>query len=64
MKLTIYSLPMCPWCVRAKKLAKAMGHEYEEIQEKHPNHETVPYILKDGEPIGGFTDYAAFCRSL
>ena len=64
MKLTIYSLPNCPWCVKAKKLADGLGHEYEEIQQKHPDHPTVPYVMVDEVGIGGFTEYLAFCRKL
>lgn len=64
MKLTIHTLPMCPWCVRAKKLATKLGHEYEEVLGKHEDWPTVPYILRDGEPVGGFTEYAALCRKL
>lgn len=61
--IKIWSLPMCPWCVRAKKLMDKMGWKYEEIHEKHPDWKTVPYIVIDGEPIGGFTEFARYLRA-
>ena len=61
-QLVIYTQGNCPWCVKAKKLAKDLGLNYEEIQQKHPDWPTVPYIVADGEPIGGFTEFAAACR--
>lgn len=64
MKFTIHSMTRCPWCVKAKRLASAMGLEYEEVLQKHPDWPTVPYVLVDGKPIGGFTHFAAFCRKL
>jgi glutaredoxin 3 len=63
MTATIYSLPSCPWCVRAKALLEATGIEYEEILQKHPDWPTVPYILLNGDPVGGFTDLARRLRS-
>lgn len=60
---TIYTSETCPWCSRAKLLLGKLGAEYEEIQQKHPDWPTVPYILKDGNPIGGFTELARFIRT-
>ena len=62
MKAVIYSLPMCPWCVRAKKLMDKQGWDYEEVLQKHPDWPTVPYIQIEGEGIGGFTELAGFLR--
>lgn len=64
MKLTIHTIENCPWCIKAKKLADLLQLEYEEVLGKHPDWPTAPYILGDGEPIGGFTEFAAFCRKL
>jgi glutaredoxin len=64
MKATIYSLPTCPWCVKAKKLCDAFGIVYTEVNGKHPNWPTVPFILLDDKPIGGFAQLAAVCRKL
>ncbi len=60
---TIYTSATCPWCVRAKLLLDKLGAEYEEIVQKHPDWPTVPYILKDRNPIGGFTELARFVRT-
>jgi glutaredoxin len=64
MKLTIHTLDECPWCDRAKSLAKVLDFEYEEIPQKHPDWPTVPYIVVGNKPIGGFTEFAAYCRKL
>lgn len=60
---TIYSSKTCPWCQRAKLLLDKLGAEYEEIVQKHPDHPTVPYIVRDGVPIGGFTELARSVRA-
>jgi glutaredoxin 3 len=60
----IYTLPSCPWCVKAKKLLDLKGVEYEEINEKFDGWPTVPYIEIDGRVIGGFTELARYLRSV
>lgn len=40
------------------------GIEYEEKSGFHDNWKTVPYIIVNGEEIGGFTEFAAYCRKL
>ena len=62
MKLTIYTQKDCPWCERAKGLAKLVGHDYVEVNQKHEDWPTVPYILMDDSPIGGFIEYSQWCR--
>lgn len=64
MQAIIYSLPECPWCRRAKALLEARGVDYKEVLQKHPDHPTVPYIIVDGKPIGGFTDLARISPTL
>lgn len=64
LKAQIWTIDNCPYCVRAKKLLDLKGIEYEEKQGFHPDWKSVPYILVDGEPIGGFTEFAQFCRNL
>ena len=44
MKLTIHTLPDCPWCVKAKKLATLLNFEYEEVSGKSEDWPTVPYL--------------------
>jgi glutaredoxin 3 len=63
----MYTTRWCGYCVRAKTLLDANGLEYEEIRlDDDPGFRqklleltgswTVPQILVDGEPIGGFTE--------
>ena len=67
MKVEIYSIPNCPYCVRAKNLEEQKGHEVvynmmgEEFQAGDvrtlfPTARTFPQIIVDGEKIGGYTD--------
>ncbi len=63
MTYTVYTSKTCPWCVRAKLLLERLGVEYEEIQQKHPDWPTVPYIVRDGQGIGGFTELARSVRA-
>ena len=67
MKVEIYSIPNCPYCVRAKGLAerkghgviyKMMGEEFQptEVRELFPTARTFPQIIVDGEKIGGYTE--------
>jgi glutaredoxin 3 len=66
-KVVVYSTRWCGYCVRAKALLDAKGIEYEEITlDDNPGfraelHEltggwTVPQIVIDGTPIGGYTE--------
>ena len=63
----MYTTRWCGYCVRAKALLDARGLEYEEISlDDDPafrqrlldltNNWTVPQILIDGRPIGGYTE--------
>ena len=64
---TIYTKPNCKYCTLTKSLINIKGDEYtekvvgehvtkEELLEIFPNAKTVPQILKDGKPIGGYED--------
>ena len=66
-RIRIYTTRWCGYCVRAKALLDAKGVSYEEVNlDEEPGfrrtlHEltggwTVPQILIDGEPIGGYTE--------
>jgi glutaredoxin 3 len=66
-RVQIYSTRWCGYCVRAKTLLKSRGIEYDEISlDDDPafrqtvfdltGHWTVPQILIDGRPIGGYTE--------
>ena len=66
-RVVVYSTRWCGYCVRAKALLDSRGIEYEEVLlDDDPSfrarlHEltggwTVPQILVDGQPIGGYTE--------
>jgi glutaredoxin 3 len=63
----LYSTRWCGYCVRAKALLESRGIEYEEVMlDDDPAFRqklfdltggwTVPQILIDGRPIGGYTE--------
>ncbi len=68
-KITLYTKPTCPYCVKAKELLDSEGLEYtdvdvianpeirEEMREK-TGHPTVPIIMFDDQLIGGYSDLA------
>src|SRR2546423_4919498 len=66
-RVQMYTTAWCGYCVRAKALLEGKGIEYEEINLDDDLHFrqklleltggwTVPQILVDGNPIGGFTE--------
>lgn len=66
-RVEIYTTRWCGYCVRAKALLEGKGIAYEEIAvDDDPAFRqrifdltggwTVPQILIDGEPIGGYTE--------
>ena len=66
-QIRIYTTRWCGYCVRAKALLDSRGIAYEEIgldddeQFRQTVHDltgnwTVPQILVDGRPIGGYTE--------
>jgi glutaredoxin 3 len=65
-QITMYTTKWCGYCVRAKLLLEGKGVPYEEIVLDDPDfrrrlHEltggwTVPQILIDDTPIGGYTE--------
>ena len=67
MKIEIYSIPNCPYCVKAKNIAEREGHEVDykmmgeefqagDVRELFPTARTFPQIIVDGEKIGGYTE--------
>ena len=73
-KVEFYSADWCPFCMRAKALLDSRGIEYEEINvDRIPGFReqlvemtgrmTIPQIIIDGEPVGGYDDIAALDRS-
>ena len=66
-RIRVYSTRWCGYCVRAKALLESRGIEYEEISlDSDPAFRrklfdltggwTVPQVLIDGRPIGGYTE--------
>jgi glutaredoxin 3 len=66
-RVQMYTTAWCGYCVRAKALLQAKGIEFEEINlDDDPTFRqklldltggwTVPQILIDGRPIGGYTE--------
>ena len=67
MNVKIYSTNWCPYCANTKRFLDEKGIEYEEINiesegmsredlEKITGGRTVPQIVIDGNPIGGYDD--------
>jgi glutaredoxin 3 len=74
LRIRLYTTRWCGYCVRAKALLDARGIGYEEIaldddpafrQRVHAlgRQWTVPLVVIDGKPIGGFRELAALDRS-
>lgn len=71
--ITIYSTPVCPYCVRAKNLLKQKGQQFQEIDvsddearskmiDRAGGRRTVPQIFIGDKHIGGYDDLAALDR--
>jgi glutaredoxin 3 len=66
-RIQMYSTRWCGYCVRAKTLLESKGIEYDEISlDDDPGFRqklfdltggwTIPQILIDGKPIGGYAE--------
>ena len=64
---TVYTKDNCTFCDQAKALLQQKGMAFqtlklgadvtrEELLAKIPTARTMPQILKDGQPIGGYTE--------
>jgi glutaredoxin 3 len=73
-RITVYTTRWCGYCVRAKALLQSRGLEYDEISLDDDPHFrqtlldltggwTVPQILVDDRPIGGYDALWALDRS-
>lgn len=70
-KIVVYRTRSCPFCVAAETLLRSKGLEFEEVYLDDdpdrrgttakilPGHHTVPLVVIDSEPIGGFTELQA-----
>lgn len=73
-RVEIYTKWGCPYCVAAKALLDRKGVGYEEydvtmggpkraeMEERVPGARTVPQVLVNGTPYGGFDDINALDR--
>ncbi len=71
----MYTSDMCPFCTHAKRLLDQKGATYDEIHIPLDDFEarrriaeltgqmTVPQIIIDGEPIGGWYELSALERA-
>jgi glutaredoxin 3 len=66
-EITVYTTRWCGYCVRAKALLDSRGLAYEEVNlDDEPQFRrrlqeltggwTVPQIVIDGKPVGGYTE--------
>jgi glutaredoxin 3 len=74
-EITVYTSDACPYCLRAKRLLDQKGAAYQEIHiglsdfaarqriAQLTGRMTVPQIIVDGRPIGGWEDLAALERA-
>jgi glutaredoxin 3 len=73
-RIFLYTTAWCGYCIRAKALLDARGLTYDEValdddpgfrQRMHDlgRQWTVPLVMIDGEPIGGYDELAALDRS-
>jgi len=72
--VVMYTSPVCPFCIRAKRLLDAKGVTYEERMLDLSSESrqmlvdltgrmTVPQILIDDTPVGGFDEISALDRA-
>lgn len=69
MQIKAYTSPGCFYCVQLKELFKRAGVDYEmteigveytreQFQADYPKATGFPYVIIDGEPVGGLVDTA------
>lgn len=72
--VTIYTRPGCHFCQSAKLLLDSKNIHYgelvvgedltaEEFKQLHPLVGYVPYVMVDGNPIGGYTQLVEHLRT-
>lgn len=70
-RVIVYTTPVCPYCVQAKRLLGERSIPYDEIDvgtddalrdemiERAGGKRTVPQIFIDGNHVGGYTELRA-----
>jgi len=72
-RIVLYTAPVCPYCVQAKRLLTQRGIDFREIDVaadseqrqimvRKSGRRTVPQVFLDGTPIGGYEELAALDR--
>ena len=74
-KVTVYTAPSCPYCIRAKSLLQSKNIPFEEVKltwedlapwkelEARTGMKTVPQIFIGDQLVGGFTELDGIDRS-
>ena len=71
MKIVIYTIPGCSYCTKVKEIMARANLEYEhilvgndisreELIKEHPLAKGFPYVIIDGEPVGGLAQTAKY----
>jgi len=74
VKIEMYTRASCQFCFAAKRLLALQGLDYEEVSlDREPQklqemlqrtgNRTVPQVIIDGEPIGGFRELSGMQSS-
>ena len=70
-RITVYRTRGCPFCVAAEQMLEARELDFEQVYlDDHPDrrgfvenilpgHRTVPLVMVDGSPLGGFNELRA-----
>lgn len=73
-KVRVYLTQSCPYCVMAKRLLSSKGVVFEQIDvsgddetrqwlRTFTGRHTVPQVVINGKPVGGFDDLAALDKA-
>jgi len=60
----IHTIGVCPWCYKAKVLMDEFDISYTEVDGFSKDYPTVPYIIINDEPIGGYAELREYVAAL
>lgn len=71
MEITIYTIPGCSYCTHVKELMRRADLPYQhflvgkditkaDLLKNYPLAQGFPYVIIDGEPVGGLTQTAKY----